>query len=122
MVFTFTNLIQVVVALGLLNVWLMRSELATPFRGGSAKTLRDEFQVYGLSELTFQLVRTLKVGGAALLIAGLKFPMLTLPAASTIIILMLGALAMHVKAKDPAQKSVPAFVVLLLSLWIVFNP
>ena len=37
--------LQLIVALGILNVWMLRPGKATPFRGGDAKSLRDEFAV-----------------------------------------------------------------------------
>ena len=121
MSFSFSNLLEVVIALGLLNVWLSRSQLSTPFRGGSATTLREEFRVYGLGDVAFRVIGTLKVSCALLLIAGLWFPGLTLPAALVISALMVGALAMHVKVKDPAVKSLPALTMLGLSLFVVLQ-
>ena len=40
--------LQLIVAVGILNVWLLRSGRATPFRGGDARSLREEFAAYGL--------------------------------------------------------------------------
>jgi len=40
-----TAVLQLVVGLGLLNVWLVRSRSATEYRGGSATSLREEFAV-----------------------------------------------------------------------------
>ena len=40
--------LQLVVALGILNVWLLRSRRSTPFRGGDAKNMHEEFAAYGL--------------------------------------------------------------------------
>lgn len=121
MTFTLSNLAELVVALGLLNVWLLRSKLSTPFRGGSSQNLRDEFHAYGLSDSVFRLVGTLKISCALALIAGLWLPLLTLPAAMIIVILMSGALSMHIKVGDPARKSIPAFFMLLLSLAILLH-
>ena len=39
---------QVIAALGIFNVWIIRFGKATNWRGGDAKNLKDEFQVYGL--------------------------------------------------------------------------
>jgi hypothetical protein len=39
--------LQLIVVLSILNVWLLRPVQATPFRGGQAKTLREEFAAYG---------------------------------------------------------------------------
>lgn len=117
--FTLSMILQLVVGLGLLNVWVVRSKAATAYRGGKAQTLKEEFGAYGLPEWMFYLVGALKVGAAIALIVGLWVPALVQPAAAVIVVLMLGALAMHVKVKDPLMKSLPAFLVLLMSAAIV---
>lgn len=119
MTFSLSNLIELVIALGLLNVWLFRSGLSTPFRGGAAKNLREEFKVYGLGDLGFRVIGALKISCALLLLAGLWVPALTLPAAGIITALMVGALVMHIKVKDPIVKSVPALTMLGLALSVV---
>ena len=68
---TILAICQIVAALGLLNVWLLRSSLV-------------------------------------------------LPAALLLTVLMLGALAMHVKVHDPFKKSLPAVGMLALALIIVW--
>jgi uncharacterized membrane protein YphA (DoxX/SURF4 family) len=113
-------ILQCVVALGLLNVWLLRAGQSTPYRGGNAKTMRQEFEAYGLPPFAMYIVGTLKVGAALCLIAGIWFPSLVFPAALLIAILMVGALAMHVKIHDTARKSVPAVVLLLICVVIIF--
>lgn len=113
-------ILQCAVALGLLNVWLLRANQSTPYRGGNAQTMREEFAAYGLPPLAMYLVGTLKVGAALCLIAGVWWPSLVFPAALLIAILMVGALAMHVKIHDPVRKSVPAVVLLLISVVICF--
>jgi hypothetical protein len=37
---------QIVVALGLLNVWLLRANKPTSWRGGEAKNMLEEFRTY----------------------------------------------------------------------------
>ncbi len=113
-------ILQCAVALGLLNVWLLRANQSTPYRGGNAQTMREEFAAYGLPPLGMYIVGTLKVGAALCLIAGVWWPSLVFPAALLIAILMVGALAMHVKIHDPARKSVPAVGLLLISAVICF--
>jgi hypothetical protein len=108
-------LLQVILALGLINVWLIRSSRATAYRGGAATSLRYEFAAYGLSDAVFYLVGALKLGSAAALLAGLWIPGIALPAAILLAALMLGALAMHIKVKDPLLKSVPALTMLALT-------
>ena len=117
-VHTVQVILQCAVALGLLNVWLLRANQSTPYRGGSAPSMREEFAAYGLPPLAMYVVGTLKVGAALCLIAGIWWPSLVFPAALLIAILMVGALAMHVKVHDPAKKSAPALVMLLFCVVI----
>ena len=116
---TLSAALQLILALGLLNVWFLRSSSATRYRGGESRTLRQEFDAYGLPEWFFYLVGALKSGCAAFLIAGLWFPVLVLPSSLILVGLMLGALAMHVKVKDPVLRSVPAFAMFVLSAVLV---
>ncbi|MFY9489314.1 MAG: DoxX family protein [Mycobacterium sp.] len=109
-----STILQVVVALGLLNVWLVRAQSSTAYRGGSAQSLKDEFATYGLPEWTFYLVGGLKIGAAILLIVGIWVPQVVRPSAIVVAVLMIGALAMHAKVKDPLTKSLPALMVLLM--------
>jgi hypothetical protein len=107
--------LQIVLGLGLLNVWLLRARSATPYRGGASTNLREEFAAYGLPGWFFLLVGALKVGAAVALLVGLWVPEVVVPAASVIVALMVGALAMHVKVQDPSIKSLPAFLMLAMS-------
>ncbi len=106
--------IQLTVALGILNVWLLRSGQATPFRGGEAKTLREEFAVYGLPFWFMCLVGVLKVGLAVALLAALWLDVVAQPAAFGLGLLMLGAFVMHLKVKDPVKKALPSVAVLAM--------
>lgn len=112
--FVISTILQVVVALGLLNVWLVRAQASTDYRGGSAQSLKEEFATYGLPEWTFYLVGGLKIGAAILLVVGIWVPQVIRPAALVVAVLMIGALAMHAKVKDPLKKSLPALTVLLM--------
>ncbi len=111
--------LQVIVALGILNVWLLRSGQRTPFRGGHAGTLREEFASYGLPFWVMCVVGLLKVGLALTLLVAIWIPRLAAPAAIGLGLLMLGALAMHLKVRDPIKKSAPALLVLALCVAIV---
>ncbi len=115
MPFSISTVLQVVMALGLLNVWLVRRGSATPYRGGDAGSLKEEFATYGLPDFFFYLVGALKIGSAVMLIAGIWINALVLPAAAIVAVLMVGALVMHIKVKDPAVKSLPAFLMLVMS-------
>ena len=112
--------LQVIAALGLINVWLVRPRSATAFRGGSSQTLREEFAAYGLPDWCFYAVGASKIVSAVMLIVGIWVPQLVLPAALVIAVLMIGALAMHAKVKDPLTKSVPAFLMLAMVVGIAF--
>lgn len=111
--------LQLTVALGILNVWLLRSRRATPFRAGDAKTLREEFAVYGLPFWFMSIVGVLKVGLALALVAALWLPSLAQPAAIGLGILMLGAFVMHLKVKDPVKKALPSIAVFAMCAAIV---
>lgn len=114
------GVLQIIVALGLLNVWLLRFNKSTQYRGGKAKNLKEEFAVYGLPPWFMYCVGALKVGSALALLAGLWIPTLIAPAATLVVVLMLGALIMHIKVKDPVTKSLPAAAMLLMSAFISF--
>jgi hypothetical protein len=105
--------LQVIVALGLLNVWLVRARASTAYRGGSAQSLKEEFATYGLPAWSFYAVGALKVGSAVLLLAGIWVTELIRPPALIVAALMVGALAMHARAKDSPKKFLLALSLLL---------
>ena len=115
---TMMSILQLTAALGLLNVWLLRFNRRTAYRGGEAASMPEEFAAYGLPAWFAYVIGTLKVGAALALIAGIWFPAVVLPAAALICVLMLGALAMHARIGDPLRKSLPALGMLLLCLAI----
>jgi len=112
---TLILMIQITVALGLLNVWFLRFNRSTPYRGGDARTMSEEFAAYGLPPWSVAAIGTLKVGAALALLAGIWLPGLVLPAALLIVVLMIGAVSMHLKIGDRFSKAVPALVMLILS-------
>ena len=107
---------QIVVGCGLLNVWLLRFNKATAYRGGKASSMLEEFAAYGLPAWSCYLVGFLKVASAFALLAGLLYPVLILPAASIVAALMAGAIVMHLKVADPFKKSLLAISLLALCL------
>lgn len=118
---TVVMVLQVIVALGLLNVWLLRFNQGTKYRGGSATTMLEEFAAYGLPAWFTYVIGALKIGAALALLAGLWLPALVLPAAALVCVLMVGALAMHAKIGDPLSKSVPALAMLAMALTICWG-
>ena len=113
------SLLQVLVGLGLLNVWLVRARSATDYRGGEAKTLHEEFQAYGLPDITFYLVGGLKIVAGLALVIGLWVDLPVRIAGGVVGLLMVGALVMHVKVGDPPMRSLPAALMLLMSAGII---
>ena len=107
--------LQLIVALGILNVRLLRAGKATPDRGGEAENLCEEFAAYGLPFWFMCVVAVLKVSLALSLIAAIWFHRAAQPAAIGLGLLMLGALVMHLKVKDPIKKALPSIAVLAMS-------
>jgi len=113
---------QIAIALGILNVWALRFGKPTGWRGGTAKNMKEEFEVYGLPPWFMTSIGFLKLSLAVLLIVGVWFSALTRPAALGMAVLMMGAVSMHVKVKDPLRKSLPAFTMLVLCLLVALTP
>lgn len=116
---TIVIILSIITALGIYNVWFVRPRIATDYRGRGTKTLRQEFAAYGLPSWAVYVIGTLKVLAATALIVGIWVPVLTLPAAVLLAVLMLGAIAMHIKVNDPVKHSVPAIGMLVMSVAIV---
>ncbi len=112
--------LQVVIALVIVYVWLYKFGKQSNYRGGDAKDMKEEFQVYGLPGWFLSVVGFFKILFAALLIVGIWRPSVIQPAAIGLAVLMLGAVAMHFKVKDPLKKAAPAFTMLALCLIVAF--
>lgn len=112
---------QIAIALGLVNVWLLRFGKATPFRGGRAQNMHEEFAVYGLPSWSLFAIGGLKLSIAALLVAAVWFAGLRQPAAAALALLMLGAVSMHLRVRDPLVRSVPALGMLALSIFVALG-
>lgn len=110
---------QIVIAMGIFNVWVIRFQASTAWRGGVATNMKHEFEIYGLPEWFMRIVGFLKVVFAASLVAGIWVPVIAKPAAFGMAILMTGAIAMHIKIADPIIKSLPALIMLVLSLIVI---
>ena len=110
--------LKLIVGLGILNVWLLRSGKATAYRGRDAKNMREEFAAYGLPFWFMCVIGVLKVSLALALLASLWMKGLAQPAAIGMGTLMLGAFVMHLKVKDPISKALPSFAVLAMCVVI----
>lgn len=114
----FTIFLQIIVAFGLLNVWLIRSNKKTAYRGSDSRSLKDEFTAYGMPLWSFYVIGFIKISSAILLLLGLWLPYLVFPAALVVSFLMIGAIFMHIKVGDPLKKLLPASMMLLFSIGI----
>jgi len=119
LIYYFTVAAKIIIFISLINVWFIRFNKPTPWRGGESKSMKEEFETYGLSPTIMYTIGTIKVGLAILLIASIWLKDLSTPAAGALGIFMLGAIAMHVKADDPNIKSFPALILFLLAVGIV---
>jgi len=107
-VFKIAILAQVVVALSVVYVWVVR-----------LPNVQKEFHEYGIPDILRNTVGATKIALSTLLIAGIWYPSLVLVPAAIMAFLMLCAQAAHLKAKHPLLKYVPSLILLLLSLFIV---
>jgi hypothetical protein len=115
------NVVQVVVALGLLNVWVLRFRRKTPYRGGSSESLPGEFAAYGLPPWSVWTVGSIKLGCAVLFVAGIWLPKAVAPTAAVLALLMLGAILMHMRVRDPLVRSLPATLMLGMSVFLFWS-
>ena len=117
------KIIILVISIIVLNVWLVRPKVheffGFSFRGGDAESLLDEFAIYGISSETFYLVGFVKVTTALMLLAGLKYSWMKLPASILMTLFMTAAFYMHYTVADEIIKFVPSGILLSLSLILV---
>ncbi len=109
------QVIQAIVALGLLNVWLLRANMETSYRGGESKNLKEEFAEYGLPSWSYYLIGFLKITSGLALLVGFWVTNIVAPASLVVVFLMLGAVTMHFKIDDELTKMMPATIMLILS-------
>lgn len=112
--------LQCIVAFSILNVWLIQNKKATQWRGGNAKTIMEEFKVYGLPVWMCYFVGTFKVIFAMGLLVAIWYPLLRQVSAIGLAVMLIGSIAMHVKINDPLKKSFPALLFLGMCLYIAF--
>lgn len=112
--------LKFIVAISILNVWLIQNQKATRWRGGNAQTIIEEFKVYGLPVWSCYLIGGLKVLFAIGLVVSIWYPSLEEFSAMGLAILLTGSILMHVKINDPLYKSFPASLFLAMCLVIAF--
>jgi hypothetical protein len=119
LIYYFTIAAKIIIFITIINVWFLRFNKPTPWRGGESKSMKEEFETYGLSPTVMYIIGTIKVSLAILLLISIWLKDLSTPAAGAMGIFMLGAIAMHFKADDPKIKSFPALILFLLCIGIV---
>ena len=62
---------QIGASLWILNVWILRFNKETEYRGGDAKNMREEFQTYGFPSWAMYLIGGTKLSLAVLLLVGI---------------------------------------------------
>ena len=112
--------LQLLISIGLINVWFFRFNKATQYRGGNAKNMREEFQAYGLPAWSMYLVGAAKVVIAVMLIVSIWFKELLVYNLLALAVLMIAAVLMHIKVKDPIKKSYPALSILFMIALILY--
>ena len=112
--------LQLIISIGLINVWFFRFNKATQYRGGNAKNMREEFQAYGLPAWSMYLVGAAKVVIAVMLIVRIWFKELLVYNLLALAVLMIAAVLMHIKVKDPIKKSYPALSILFMIALILY--
>ena len=116
----FIVILQLIISIGLINVWLLRFNKATEYRGGNAKNMNEEFIAYGLPEWSMYLVGFLKVAIAIMLIISIWIEELLFYNLIVLTALMIAAVFMHLKVKDPIKKSYPALSILFMIALIMY--
>ena len=113
-------ILQLVIAIGLINVWLFRFNKTTEYRGGDAKNMKEEFVAYGLPIWLMYFVGTVKVLIAIMLVVSIWEKQLLIYNLIALAALMIAAVLMHVKVKDPIKKSYPALSILFMIALIMY--
>lgn len=112
--------LQLIISIGLINVWFFRFNKATDYRGGNAKNMKQEFEAYGLPAWLMYLVGSAKVFIAVMLIVSIWFKELLVYNLLALAVLMIAAVLMHIKVKDPIKKSYPALSILFMIALILY--
>ena len=113
-------LLMSTISLIVLNVWFFRFNTFTIYRGGNATNMIEEFAVYGFSETVVYIIGGLKILAAFGLLFGFFLEKTILPSVSLMGTLMLGAIIMHFKINDEAIKFLPAGLLFISSLTVLY--
>lgn len=104
------NLAQIIVAISVLFVWTFRFH-----------NVIKEFEQFGLSDLTRNLVGATKISLATLLVVGIWYPSLVLIPSILMGLLMISAQYFHFKISNPFIKHLPSLILLILCAVIAYS-
>jgi hypothetical protein len=104
------SLVQIIVAISVLFVWIFRFH----------NVLKD-FQQFGLSDLTRNLIGAAKISLATLLVVGIWYSSLVLIPSILMGLLMIGAQYFHFKIGNPFIKHLPSLILLILCAVIAYS-
>lgn len=118
-------ILKIIIALGLLNVWIVRFDKETPYRGGGATNMIEEFKNYGLPMTFMYTIGLYKVLLSLFILYsilfGSKFDQLVSMGLVFLSFIMVGSIIMHLRVKDPLNKSLPAIGMLVLSVIVLLS-
>ncbi|MDP4628467.1 MAG: DoxX family protein, partial [Schleiferiaceae bacterium] len=106
----FLNLIQLTLGLSVAYVWTFRYF-----------NVVKEFSLFGLSDLTRNLVGVSKVALATLIVAGIWYPSLVQIPAALMGLFMVAAQYFHFSVKNPLVKHIPSLFLLALSAILAWS-
>tara|TARA_B100000900_G_scaffold92239_1_gene75566 strand:- start:62 stop:436 length:375 start_codon:yes stop_codon:yes gene_type:complete len=114
------KILLVVVSVTVITAWTYNINLDTTFRGGDATNMIEEFEAYGLNQTTMVVVGIFKVSCAIMLLFGLKYRKLILPAAGVMSLFMIAAVYFHFSISDPIIPTAPSLLMLASCLSIIY--
>ena len=114
------NILLIVVSVTVITAWTYNINLDTTFRGGDATNMIEEFEAYGLNQTTMVVVGIFKVSCAIMLLFGLKYRKLILPAAGVMALFMIAAVYFHFSISDPIIPTAPSLLMLVSCLSIIY--
>ena len=104
------NLSQIIVAISVVYVWTFRFY-----------NVLKEFEQFGLSDITRNIVGATKISLATLLMVGIWYSSLVIIPSILMGLLMIGAQYFHLKISNPFIKRLPSLILLVLSAIITYS-
>lgn len=101
---------QIIVAVSVVYVWTFRFN-----------NVLKEFEQFGLSDLTRNIVGATKISLATLLIVGIWYSSLVAIPSILMGLLMIGAQYFHFKISNPFIKHLPSLILLILCVVIAYS-